>query len=433
MKRQGKIAGIVVILVIIIALAAPYIAGLIFKDNFRTFVNVWAQNSSVPITLTSYDQGWFQSTAVTQIGPESDGLRIQHVINHNPLSTFTFAVIKSTPITDDAALLKKIKKNFGDKSAWAATSRVSFSGALDIHMTSPALKQPIHPRGKYSTVAWQGMTLDFHVDDSGMTYDASMPHFLVDLDNKKLILDDLVLQGSVAADRTRADIHFAANQVLFDDSSTHIKLAFETDIHSKLQGDNKYGATFDLEINDLTVDAADMDDSKPFKLSTAALKASVAGIPAHVLWAFIDDLKASYNPARPQSAAVTVMGYVPELLTDSTKLEIHVPKFDSNHGQLNFHATASFDRLTNSNSALPTLQLVRRLNAHLKFAVDKTLAQFALTGQARRALPALVKNNVLKINDGRYTMTLEFNGPKQFTINGRPGAPLLMSLRYALQ
>ena len=88
MSKKAISITTVVILLILVAVVAPYFIGAKVETEFREGIAQAKTEYGYPIELTDYERGWLHSHAVTRVQIEDTTFDVEHEITHGPLFVF---------------------------------------------------------------------------------------------------------------------------------------------------------------------------------------------------------------------------------------------------------------------------------------------------------------------------------------------------------
>jgi uncharacterized protein YdgA (DUF945 family) len=167
----------VVALVIIVGavLAAPFLDGLYFKQNFYELIQTRSANFGTPIEIIEYNLGWLSSTAKLSISPPNNPevkITVDQIITHGPVITdpdsgehkFAEATIQSHIHLDKRYELYLTGSSANSESGvMGIFTWVSFSHHFKNHFQSAVfnIKVPGPTEGK---ISWAGISGDIETD-----------------------------------------------------------------------------------------------------------------------------------------------------------------------------------------------------------------------------------------------------------------------------
>ena len=85
MSKKAISITTVVILLILVAVVAPYFIGAKVETEFREGIAQAKTEYGYPIELTDFERGWLHSHAVTRVQIEDTTFDVEHEITHGPL------------------------------------------------------------------------------------------------------------------------------------------------------------------------------------------------------------------------------------------------------------------------------------------------------------------------------------------------------------
>lgn len=160
-----KIVGTVVI-VVVVAIGAPYGFGIQAKHEYERTVGLIAETSQLPFKVIDYKRGLFSSTAVTAVTINKMTLKIMHKIQHGPIF-FDASQGKPNGLEFGAALvhndisfdpeipeLTNLQKALGGKKLLIWKFIVGFTGGMKTILYSPPFE---YTSNDGMLISWKGM------------------------------------------------------------------------------------------------------------------------------------------------------------------------------------------------------------------------------------------------------------------------------------
>lgn len=448
-----KIAGIVVVVVVLAAIAAPYAIGYRTEQLFRYNVQELSRklNQRLPdpvsIQVTSYDRGYLSSTATTQVTIDDKSFEIDHDIAHGPYQVLGWARVRSH-IDIPADIHEKIKKLF-EGPALVARTTIGFFGDITVNLHSSALRQPFTGYGL--RVAWQGMDAIFRRSGDSMHLSLKIPRLAFKKDDGQFELTRLQLSaarpgppweghGQLSLDHftmTLPDGSRLGTQAKLQTRQTRVKDGSQVNSKATLTLEDY---RFESKNKFLPNGASDTD---PFHLIKQKIIFAIKGLDARKLAQLSTALRQQLEDAPKRGLSKSelnrqfsriIVEYGPKVLTPDSVVVLTLPVLKTEAGKANGKLTV---QLTGSQPfKLNPITLLNRLQIDLVAVADVKLVKHGMSRfmpepLVRMRLHKLRERHFITKHGDRYKLSFHYeNG--QFTLNGKKAEGLASALmRYA--
>ncbi len=194
MSKKAISITTVVILLILVAVVAPYFIGAKVETEFREGIAQAKTEYGYPIELTDYERGWLHSHAVTRVQIEDTTFDVEHEITHGPLFVFGWARIHSALPND----ISPEMAHFFDESPLVANTKLGFGGGYRIGIQSPAFDKDL-PDEPGVHLTWQGLKGYYARHDNEVDLQLNGGGLKLDAENRHLVVDDIQVSGDGSA------------------------------------------------------------------------------------------------------------------------------------------------------------------------------------------------------------------------------------------
>ncbi len=210
--------GIVVIAVVLAALliGAPGLVGKQAEDALRASFDTIEQAGVYKVTVTSYERGWFSSTATSTIEPLGQladsydmimaefGLpsndktwKLTHRLTHGPLLLAGGApglglAQARTEVTPPSDLLQVLAAYLGGSALFTVDTRYGLDGGSHTELTNPPFTGMLENGG---SVRWDGIAATLITDGKQVQYDLRSPMLRVETDQNMMMIDSITWTG----------------------------------------------------------------------------------------------------------------------------------------------------------------------------------------------------------------------------------------------
>ena len=416
MSKKAISITTVVILLILVAVVAPYFIGAKVETEFREGIAQAKTEYGYPIELTDYERGWLHSHAVTRVQIEDTTFDVEHEITHGPLFVFGWARIHSALPND----ISPEMAHFFDESPLVANTKLGFGGGYRIGIQSPAFDKDV-PDEPGVHLTWQGLKGYYARHDNEVDLQLNGGGLKLDAENRHLVVDDIQVSGDGSAmenieeadAKLDWDSRFEAklgHYRMYDDAGA-FDLAYGMRLHANTaNGDNdtvEFHAGYD--ITDLQLKAKP-DDGDPIDVSVdqAAIKLGLTGLKAGPLQEAVVALReidpSQHSPERVQALSARVFTELaPEILAGTPKLSVTIPPVETGHGEAQGKVSAgliSNDELppevADMRRRMPVLAMAQRLTLDADVFVDEQLIDWVTKNLASEN-PAMARELPMQI------------------------------------
>lgn len=437
-----KVLGIIVVVVVLAAIAAPYAIGYraeqLFRHNVQELDQKLNQRLARPtsIQVTGYDRGYLSSTATTQVTIDDKTFEIDHDIAHGPYQVFGLAQIRSH-IEFPADLQAKIEKLFKGPALVARTT-IGFLGGYTVNLHSSAFRQPLTGSGR--RLVWQGMDATFRRSGSGMHLSLQMPHLEFSQDEGRLALTGLQLSAERPGSYWGGHAQLSAKRFtmrLSDGSQFSTRVELQTRQTTVKDGDQvnsrmvltlenyqfKSSANASLSGNELR--------AEPFHLIKQKTALAVKGLDAQKLKQLGTAIRQTIQRTQGkgfsedmlrQQVLGIIVEYAPKVLTPDSSVVLAVPAVKAKAGT--GHAKLTVQLTGNNTLKFNLIALLNRLQVDLDAVADVELVKHMMSRLmpeplVQMRLTKLRQKQIITKHGDRYQLSFHYeNG--QYTLNGKP-------------
>lgn len=167
MKKLVSLLAILVVLLV----GVPYIFGQQAESQYRKYITLISQNSSIPIKVDSYSRGIWSSKATISIPVGTSQVKFHQQILHGPLTfnrvngdpkgfEWGRAVVMTAPNLMQTPY-SETHEAFGTEDPISAKTIFEFNGTVKNYIHSPAMQ---YTAKNGATVNWQGLEGEFTTD-----------------------------------------------------------------------------------------------------------------------------------------------------------------------------------------------------------------------------------------------------------------------------
>lgn len=172
MKSMKRI-GVSVVVLALLVIGIPYLLGMQAKRMYERNIEVIAQQTALPIRSTSYHEGIFTSSALTEFKVGQVTIQLHHKIFHGPIifdrSTakpnglhFGLAWIRhSITFVPPIPEYENLRQAVAEKDLLSWKTLIAFNGDMKNYIYSPAVQ---HITKEGMSIAWEGMNGEISSD-----------------------------------------------------------------------------------------------------------------------------------------------------------------------------------------------------------------------------------------------------------------------------
>lgn len=445
---------------------AAYWSGQQAEHWYRQILAESARQSGLHITLTSYQRGWFSSTATTHYQNQSNttdhalaapdtettdlSFSTHETIYHGPLPLMAWGVpgvsptpaatvIRQTLVPDSSPWTRKLAEWYGNQEPLTVVTRVGFDGASASRVTMPPLtlnqiaNQAANDPMPLQNLDFSGLNGQFQMTPGGATVqgDLSVAQLAATAQAKtadaaneaaaiqRVTLRDLRLtanQRKSAFDLLLGDTHFQLGELRIEDAAGAApallsRLRLDTTSVVNPQNPQQIDAEVKMQVD--KVEIPPWNGVGNFRLALQRLDG--AALSQFQQWR--DQLPTdSSDPQAAQGEVAALLTLARGLLRGEPELQFDTQgrlAQDDWQGQLrlNFQDYATDGDLAQNPASL--LGALR--HGSLDLTVAKGLAELLIPEQ----ITALVAAGLVQLHDGHYQVQARFDNG-QLLVNGHP-------------
>lgn len=335
-----KISLVLLVLILILAGASPYVAGRIIEKNYYKFIGALNAKSHGHVKFVGeFMRGYFNSSAYTTItiSANANNIKLAHIIQHGPvifnLNTYMpqgygLGLINTSFINEAETYIKNI---YGNNHAYDIITKISTRGDLATIIKSYPIKAEF---SIISDITWQGADASIQTD---VNFSTAKYNIIIPLITYTEVLDQANSQ-SVSVTNIKFDSQFSGNtNKLFDLKVEDVKVFSNTE--AILMVDNIYLRLLDkTEVNTRSQDYS--FGFKTLKIGKPVYGPLTLNIKAHNLTdKLFDELINTIvvNTSEPQKMFIAEMSLI---LANKISFDVDL-QLTTETGKINFSTHAN--------------------------------------------------------------------------------------------
>jgi len=460
-RKMVGIGCVLVVLILVIA-ATPYVLGVRVETEFRAGVNEAATQIGYPIEVVEYDRGWLYSHAVTRLELDDRAIDIENDITHGPFLVLGWARIHSQMPKDATPELRHLF----EASPLTATTTIGFGDRMSAEIQSPSFDKGI-PDEPGVHIVWKGAQARYVRSGNRVDIEMNAPGVEIDDHDKHTVFDDLSVtaSGSAIPNRSEPDVQIDWDSAVkarvgrfrvYDDAGTFgLDYGMQLDVNTA-NGDNDTVDThLAYRLNKLTLRTADPGvEPVELKVDEAHLNFDLTGLMARPLEETIralDTLYAEdYSHQEIQAGTMRIFAeQMPAVLSGTPHARLAIPPVKTGYGEFSGEIKTELKspdilegRMAEMARESPLFGLFQRWVFDGHAFVDERLVQTIIDDVSQGKLGAsqsfqaqldtLVRQQFLQRKDDQIGVSMYFDRDTM-TLNGqeippRQIAPLFNSL-----
>lgn len=439
-----KVVGVVAVLLLIVAVAAPYAIGYRTEQLFRQHARKISKHvasrtdGKVSIKLTNYNLGYMHSTARTRVQINGHAYIIDHDITHGPYLVFGWARIHSHPDFSDQA--KQVVGRLFNGPMLIANTKVGFFGGTTVHVHVSALRHPLSSHNVQ--INWQGMDADYKHSGNSSHFKAKIPAVSINQVSGQVAMSNIKLHGSHSGpSRWQHHARVSIQRLgLTDGKGKHVSGRIGLRVsQTPTHGGKQVNTNLRTTLKNLKLTPTDKPDAKTTHINRLKFNWNLNGLDTDGLSKFAHALQAQMRRDRGRNSSPDQFNqqflnlaerYGPDVLTPDTQIKIAVPTLKMPAGQANAKLDVALSG--NGKPQINIVSLLQRLKISLHAAADTKLVKHVMAQSLpersiQLRLAMLQSRNIIQQHNHRYTLAFHY-GNGSYTLNGKPANGLISAL-----
>ncbi|MFQ6021465.1 MAG: YdgA family protein [Acidiferrobacterales bacterium] len=407
MKKIVTILGMVLILLVVAAGAAPFWFGMQAENAYNSIVEQMAKNGSTTVRTKHYERGWLRSTAETVVtlpGLPVD-VSLTHDIAHGPLAldrlmqgqlelTPAVAFVSSRATLAPRKGAETLKDLIKQLPPATADTVLALSGNAEMQINVPPSRRKSKDGG---AINWRGLSGTIVFRERG-------EQVIAELQSPGLSFPSKNGEFSLSQVKFRSDATGGKAGFMFGNSALHVAnigigpdvtvkgLRFTT--NAKPVGPN-VNTTVSYQVKDVQVGA---NHYGPGQLTIVLRKLDAAALRKYETAINTISKRGLPDEQRSMMVAAETMKLIANLSKKAPELEITKLSFKSREGELTGEAKFILDG-SNLNVAENTMLLLRALQGEAKLSIPPSMVKAILTPRIRQDIEIYKRRGMLSQKD----------------------------------